>query len=148
MELFVWSTIILSVWGAVGPVVGIFIGHRLTRDWQKKQWILDNKKEEYRDVIHTLSSALTTLMQCNVRNSGDTNDVVVKAKVAAENLTLEVLGNRLFIADELERIGAYDKWVSLLNDLDKTRNDKAFAKGFSSLLTSIRQAALESIEIT
>jgi hypothetical protein len=59
-----------------------------------------------------------------------------------------VLGNRIFIADELERVGAYDKWVQLISAFEKNKNDQAFAKGFLEIMKQIRTAALKSMEVS
>jgi hypothetical protein len=45
----------LIVWGAIGPLVGIFVGHVLIRSWQQKQWMLDRRKEEWRELLTTLT---------------------------------------------------------------------------------------------
>lgn len=44
-------------WKTAGPLVGIFIGYWLTRSWQRKQWVLESKKSEYRELITTLSQS-------------------------------------------------------------------------------------------
>lgn len=44
-------TLILAIWAAVGPLVGIAIGHYLVRSWERKRWLADNRKEEYRRVL-------------------------------------------------------------------------------------------------
>ncbi len=45
IDTFVWSTIILAVWGAVGPLVGVRYGQKLAKRWQREQWIRENRKE-------------------------------------------------------------------------------------------------------
>jgi len=51
----------LIVWGAIGPFVGILVGHVLTRSWQQKQWMLDRRKEEWRELLTTLARSFVTI---------------------------------------------------------------------------------------
>ncbi|MBO0910570.1 MAG: hypothetical protein J2P13_02155 [Acidobacteria bacterium] len=44
-------------WGVVGPLVGVVLGSLLTRSWQRNQWIRDNKRAEYRELITVLSES-------------------------------------------------------------------------------------------
>jgi membrane protein YqaA with SNARE-associated domain len=49
-----WLTLTFATCGAIGSLVGVVIGHLLTRSWQHKQWLLDNKKQEYRELLSNL----------------------------------------------------------------------------------------------
>jgi hypothetical protein len=39
-----------KTWGVVGPLVGVVIGAGLARSWQRKQWVPQSKKAEYREL--------------------------------------------------------------------------------------------------
>lgn len=43
-----------AIWAAVGPLVGVIIGGILAAWWQRRHWILDNKKVEYRELLDAL----------------------------------------------------------------------------------------------
>jgi len=146
MDFFVWSTIVLTVWSALGPLVGILIGHRISKAWQKQQWVLENKKEEYREVIAALSSALGPIIAC-VAPGLLVGPEQLSARHTLENLSYETLGSRIFIAAELNNIRAYDRWADLIADFEKHKDDKAFALGFRRLAEDIRAAALRSLSV-
>jgi len=145
MNFFVWSTIVLGVWSALGPLVGILIGHRITKEWQKKQWILENKKQEYREVIQALSTAQAPIIQC-VAPGLIVGEEERRARYIAENKSYEVLGNRLFVAKELDELDIYDQWVHLISKFEKTRDDREFARGVKAITEDIRHTALKSLE--
>jgi hypothetical protein len=52
-----WDTAIIS--GAfliVGTCPGAFLSHRFAKSSQREQWILDNRKQEYRELLTTLTN--------------------------------------------------------------------------------------------
>jgi hypothetical protein len=63
MDVFVWSTIFLGIWGLVSPFVGIRYGQDLARRWQKEHWTNDNARQECRELISTLTRAFTLMLK-------------------------------------------------------------------------------------
>lgn len=55
-------TIASAVWAVVAPLVGIFLGHYLTRSWQREQWLRDCRKEEFRELLTTFTRSYATLV--------------------------------------------------------------------------------------
>jgi hypothetical protein len=93
-----WVTLVLTIWASVGPLVGILIGHYLGKSWQRRQWIADNQKEEYRRLLRALNGLNVKLVQehCN----GIVNEQEIKE--AAEEIT-EALNTSLFITEFLTK---------------------------------------------
>jgi len=57
MSVWVSSTAILTVWGASGPLVGVFLGHRLSFRPQRKQWVSDHQSVFHRSkTLHLAAS--------------------------------------------------------------------------------------------
>ena len=98
MDPFVISTIILGIWGALAPLIGIFIGHWLTKRWQREQWIADNQKEEYRRVLAGLNRLNMVLAQQHFDGNVDAQEI----KQATEEITI-AFNTSLFITDFLEK---------------------------------------------
>ena len=95
--------VFLSLWAAVGPLVGVLLGGYLAIRAQKKHWILDSKKEEYRELISTLTQTLNVLLDFHafmVAQGPEEQRAAHIAKMKA----LAVIGDRLFISDEVKRI--------------------------------------------
>lgn len=93
-----WATLTLTIWAALGPLVGILIGHYLVRSWQRRQWIADNQKEEYRKVLAGLNRLNLLLAQQHYGENVDAQEI----KQAQEEITI-ALNTSLFIADFLEK---------------------------------------------
>jgi hypothetical protein len=60
-QVLAWLPLI----GALSGLLGVTLGAYLTRSWQRKQWLLDNKKTEYRELLSVLSQAA----HCILNNS-------------------------------------------------------------------------------
>jgi hypothetical protein len=90
-------TLFLTLWAAIGPMVGIVVGHLLTRSWQREQWILDSRKEEFRELLSTLTMTYSLLVQriCTTEST---------AKASA------VIRDRLYIAVEVEELKILERW--------------------------------------
>ncbi len=145
MDVFVISTIILAIWGAVGPLVGVRYGQELVKRWQREQWVRDNRKEEYKGVIEALSSSLAPIMQYYQPKGSRTAEELIAAG-KAENNIYEVLGNRIFVAGELDKMGVFDRWSALIGTYEKDRNAETFTNGISDLVKDLRAAVLKSAE--
>ena len=58
-----WATIILAIWAAVGPLVGIYVGHHLLRSQHRRQWLAETRIQEWREIITTLHKSLVLVTQ-------------------------------------------------------------------------------------
>jgi len=47
-----------AVWASVGPLVGVLVGALLARSWDRRKWINENRKQEYRELLTTLTSVI------------------------------------------------------------------------------------------
>jgi hypothetical protein len=141
---FLWATIILAIWGAVGPLVGIYIGHQLLRDQHRRQWLADNKIQEWREVITTLQRSLVTIVQYDATKDLSTVEEKAAAMPSALNaraVALEVLGNRLFIANEVRYHKMFDKWHQAVKEFDVHRDPAKIGALHGELVVLITQAA-------
>jgi hypothetical protein len=143
IDPFVWSTIILGIWAAVGPLVGVRYGHDLSKRWQKEHWLANNRKEEYREVLQALSAAIGPMVQFGAPGS-TANLEELKAATSAENAAYAILETRLFIKNELETLGVYGRWKALASKFSKDKNVQEFSEGYKTLTEDIRKAALGS----
>jgi hypothetical protein len=141
-----WVTLFLTIWAVIGPIIGIVAGHLLTRSWQKKQWLMDNKRDEYRDVIRVLCGAIRPILHSSIPGALVTPEMQ-KERFIAETLSYEVLGSRLFISDNLEELHAPKRWGDMVTKFNNSRDSEEFSKGFKKLLSEIRAQALRSIGV-
>lgn len=106
----VWN-LIEKIWSVIGPLVGVLIGAGLTRSWQRKQWVLENKKSEYRELISVLSRSYHSIVanlpttQAAV-TSPETERALGEDWVAG----LQVIEDRVFIDKEVRDAKIRAQW--------------------------------------
>ena len=148
MDKFVWATIILAIWAAVGPLVGIYVGHHLLRSQHRRQWLADNRIQEWREVITTLNKSLVLITQFDAVRDLSTIEEKVAAMPAvldARALALSVLSNRIFIAKEVRHHKMFDKWKKAVEEFDGHHDAEKFGTLFGELTHLLGQEAKADI---
>ena len=136
MDIFVWTTIILAIWAAVGPLVGIYVGHHLLRSQQRRQWLADNRIQEWREVITTLQKSLVLITQFDAARNLSTNEekkADMPAVLNARAVALSVLNNRIFIAKEVRHHKMFDKWKKAVEEFDRDHDSGMFGTRLGEL---------------
>jgi hypothetical protein len=129
-----------AAWASVGPLVGVIIGAMLTRAWDRRKWINENRKQEYRELLTTLTSACTALIdnaQLLVQTPADAiyaRDEYFKS--------LRVLQDRIFIASEIQKLNLFDRWGTAMKDLQETKDVHKFEDGFEVMRSEIVKHAM------
>ncbi|HTA21927.1 MAG TPA: hypothetical protein VK763_00215 [Terriglobales bacterium] len=138
MDAFIVSTIVLGIWAALGPLTGIFIGHWLTKRWQREQWIADNQKEEYRRLLAGLNRLNVILVQEHFNGNLDAQEI----KNAAEEVT-EALNTSLFITDFLTKTKVAGDVLDTVKRLGAGGSFDDYHKEYWKAINSIVAAARE-----
>jgi hypothetical protein len=149
MDIFVWATVILSVWAAIGPLIGIYIGHHLLRSQHRRQWLADNRIQEWREVITTLQKALVLTTQFDAARNLSTAEekkAAMPAFLDARAAALAVLNNRLFIGKEVRHHKMFDKWKKAVDEFDGDHDAEKFGTQFGELTHLINVEARADIE--
>ena len=137
-DIFVWYGIFMGIWGAVASLVGVRYGQVLARRWQREQFVRENKKQEYRELLRSLALSIAPIIQCEII----TDPEQIKAAIAAENAFHEVRESCIFIAEDLNKIQLLDHWNTMLSAFKKNKDREAFMKGYYELSGEIRNSAL------
>jgi hypothetical protein len=141
---FVWSTIILAIWSALGPIFGVWYGHRMQSSWQKRQWVTESKLKEYQELLGALTNSFSTIISLRA------NAVVLgpedqRQLGEAEQAALEVLRNRVFLFPILEKKNILNLWIQATRDYDNGLDVDLFSKRFGTISRLIREAALQDM---
>lgn len=121
MNFFVWSTIILGIWAALGPLVGVRYGHELAKRSQKRHWIDDNAKEEYRELLGAMFDAanMSVLNRSLGRETTSGEDL---AEEKSNHLLYGVMYTRLFIREFIKKERIKNRWEAAFAEHDKTHD--------------------------
>jgi hypothetical protein len=136
-------TVVLGIWAAIGPLAGIFVGHLLTRSWQREQARLDNVKAEYRELLSALADAYTSFIRLGPRDPDSLEQR--SAYDIARASSLRVLHDRIYIAQRVESEKWLYRWIAIELEY-KTDDDRlTLTNEFMAFQDKIRKAALEEL---
>ena len=138
------TTIILGIWAALGPLVGVRYGHALSKRLQTERWVVENKKQEYREVLGAITEAFSTIVRYGSAGIATGPDEQ-RARDRAESVSSGILRDRLFIARELEELNALNRWVEATRDFDNQHDITQFTQRFAKLASDIREVALRTM---
>lgn len=130
----------LVLWGVVAPLVGILVGHYLSRSWQQKQWIQDRRKEEWRELLAILTRCFVTICKYTgpiVVLDGDDMRTLDEAQTIAQT----TIRDRIFIAKEVKELGIYETWVKAVRAFEKDKIYIGFAEQYAAINAKIVAAA-------
>ena len=131
-------------WAAIGPLAGVLVGAYLTGRRQKRDWLADNKKEEYRELLSAMSKAINVFIQVYVAEEG--RNAADRGRIrAAKSELLEVTQSRLFIVKTMKEVDVTNRWLNIASAFEKTRDSNTFASDNGSLLNDIRAAAWKDV---
>jgi hypothetical protein len=132
IDIFVWSTIILAIWGAVGPLVGVRYGQELAKRWQREQWIRENRKEECRELLNAIYEQFPSR-----------TTLTYEQMFSQDNLS-RIFKSRIFIAEDLARLNVQPRWRDMFNNaVDKKVSGDEYQKLREELLEEIKRLAKE-----
>ena len=137
--------IFLNVWAIVGPLIGVALGSWLTTRNQRKHWIADNKKDEYRELLRILNTSTKTVSNFHFQagfRSGEEERKVEEAKDEA----LIAIDTRLFIRDEIQKIKLRERWLSAIKELETGGHSLAFVRCARGIFGEISNEANRLLE--
>lgn len=160
------------LWTLLGVLVGAAVSTYLTSRWQHRQWVMDNKKAEYRAVLDLLGTyrfqLVSYLATYNLPPGGITaydpkdrfeeRNRFDETQVSLSN----ALGDRLFIRKQLARRNVRGRFEEFVRNLDaetssatpksprsptdKVRTFVGTVAGATTELSSLHQTVVEIAE--
>ena len=148
MDMFVWSTIGLSIWGAVAPVLAVKYGQDLNERWHKNHSLGENKKQKWRDVVSQLENCYRETLFHEVRRETEKKDKYFVADNTARSYAqidaLISLKNRLYVSDEIQKHDLIKKWTALVTGINDTHNLETFTEEYRKINAEILDMARTS----
>jgi hypothetical protein len=132
-------TIALGIWAAVGPIVGILLGHFLTRSWQRKQWLRDKRNEEWHELLTALAESLRVSLKIYPARtlSGEEERTIVEA----QSNSFRVIRDRIFIAPDVQALNIENRWSAAVQYHSQTMDTKKLGNAYKELRDEIVQTA-------
>lgn len=128
-----------GAWSALGPLAGVLIGAWLARSWDKRKWIDDNRKEECRELLTSVSNAAFLILRKQA--AGGVSEFQVDEAFMAASKTFE---DRIFIAGDIHRkaLGAF--WSEAASEFRRTGDAVKFDDAFTTIKKAIVAMALRA----
>ena len=133
--------ILVAAIGFLGVLGGAYVVSRN----QRKLWIADNKRSEYRRLLTTLTRTFLSV----VRLRAPSVAIMPREQRALFNLEIEALAvirDRLFIAEEIKEMKLLRRWASAISNYDRSLDYDAFADEFGLMTRDIKKKAAEIFE--
>lgn len=140
-----WLTLGFAAWAAVGPVVGLLVGHFLTRSWEKKRWELDNRKQEAREILPALSAAYLALLNIGAsrRVSGVIAGEEEKNAWLLTHDSFRALRDRIFLAHDLKGAKLLNRWTEAIKTFDHKNDLETLTKAYNAINDEIVALAMK-----
>jgi hypothetical protein len=136
--------------GAVYALIGVALGGWITWYSQHRHWVLDNKKQEYRELIDGLFRATEEIVKARPNVSSGWNEGVINAAWSGTRL----LQNRIFVARTILGSGVREDWQKIVNvaqwepgepEIDIGGKQYSYTPGAISLLRNALEQKLLAI---
>jgi hypothetical protein len=126
-------------WPACRVLIGAYIANRN----QRKQWIADNKKEEYREVLAAMNKTIAAYVNAGfaANDLTDWHNANPQIRVSLE----EVMASRLFIAVVLDKLDLDKRFFDALDTLVDAGERPRFLKEVDTLCNALLEAASKDI---
>jgi hypothetical protein len=111
-------------WSGLGPLLGVGIGAWLTRAWQRKQWELDSKKAEYRELISTLSQNIHAIATTHLDAERNATEEQKRSIMDGYLAGMNSIEDRIFIDKKIRAAKIGELW----EQLDLAAGDEAFQR--------------------
>jgi hypothetical protein len=130
----------VALFGIVSAFGGVLIGQRMARSTQREQWLRDNRKQEYRELLSSLSDTFLLIIKhgTEVKEPGEIANNVASAR--RELFT--TLHDRIFIAKEIKGAGIWEKWRAIFGLCSQPVQEVEAMEKFSALRDELVQMAL------
>jgi hypothetical protein len=143
-QIPLWVTIAASIAGSFG--VGTVVGNLVSFWLQRKTWVKDNKKQEWRELIDALSEALRVMMEHRHESYTDiltpaenvTPAEDVRYREEAIRKGYVAIGDRIFIVKKVRDSGLFERWVALSNDYEKV--DASIPEGLNRFNSFVKHS--------
>jgi hypothetical protein len=129
-------TIVVAAFGFSSTLLAAFVGQKMSRSWQREQWMLDNKKKEYSELLAVFSAAYISTV--NLHRHGSVNTSAMQQQCADTELeSYRILRDRIFTANDLEKENVRARWAEALVNFKDTNDERKFAMRFGGICDSI-----------
>lgn len=139
-----YLTLFLEIWAVIGPIAGIAVAHLLSKNWQRRQWELDNVKDETREMLRAFTALIPAFTiwarNCRFYSSVGASEAQVQQMNKFLNEYCErsvafhcALKDRLFIAKDVKRLKIKERWDAAMKQYQDSYNESVLEQEVDSI---------------
>lgn len=134
-----WVTLAVAGVGVVGSLSGVLIGQRVSQSWQRERWLLDQRTQEFRELLDALADSLraSLMMYAGAILEPEKQREIVETQAN----TMRVIRSRIFVIEEVVRLNIELRWGNALNRHRQDLDIEKLATVFNELRLEIVKAA-------
>jgi len=134
-------TLIVGGLGIIGTIGGVIAGQYMARSWQREQWLLDKKLDEYRELLNAVTEAFSYFIQHHREGVAQSPEVQERLEVLHAQ-SLQVIRTRILTAREVEAHSIMNLWADALKAYDHTFEREPFTRVYKKVSNTVVELAV------
>ncbi len=140
----------------VGALIGNLAPYLLSSRLQRRHWLFDNKKAEWRELIDELHKCFEMLgyaFRCKAFIE-DSREIEEERKTASQGAVRgsQVINNRIYIAEVLNKHDIHRKWSALIemtqvDEAELPKTARKFVDAFNALPDEVLKLARQDLPV-
>ena len=139
------ATLIVAVVGIAGTLASGVIAQRMARQSQLEQWMLDNRKQECRELLSSLATTFLVMLrhrETEMHHSPEVQNLLSDSRLESARM----LHDRIFIRGDLERVRILKRWAEASSRYDREHDDSRFTAEFSGIQNDLIDIATPKLQ--
>jgi hypothetical protein len=133
-------TLIVAIVGIAGTFGSGYFSQRMARHSQREQWLIDQRKEEFRELILALEESMRSEADHSIRTEQYTPDERRQLSRKMSDF-YTIVRTRIFTVADVRNIDLDERWSEALGDYRREGDADLFRGKYESLLKALVDAA-------
>jgi hypothetical protein len=133
------ATLIVAGLGIGGTFGSGFLAQRMARKSARQQWLMDSRKEEFRELLAVLTKSFATI--CDLWDKTGRSEGQDRKLREAGVVALRTIRDRIYISEDMKRLDIYKIWQTAVREFDDDHVYIAFAEKYALINAKIVAAA-------
>jgi hypothetical protein len=132
-------TLVVAVVGITGTLGGVVLGQWMSRSWQREQWLLDNRKQEFHELVSALTSTVVDVIVYKEARDAKSERApeFLNKIIDTHHQVYNVIADRIYIAKDVKALNIIDRYIEILRELRESTDDSGPADRMSELIIEI-----------
>lgn len=137
-----YITLIIAGVGIIGSLSGVVMGQRMSRSWQREQWVQDRRTEEFRELLDALANSLGVAL--TMHSEVHSQEEKVRELMNSHMNALRVIRSRIFVLEDVTAMGLELRWAEAGAYYQKTLDVEFISTVFNEARMAIWRYAGQS----